>query len=211
VEETSDLLARRERCKHAMLLIGGELRRVHVELGARMARAGRIPTPTDVDHLSERELTGSVELPSSAELARRKRWLAQQAHDPLPIRFIGVPPHGRSAPASGDVLHGWAASNGRYTGNARVIDQPDAQKLVEGEVLVARTTDASWAPVFLRAGAIIVEEGGPLSHAAIVARELGIPAVVNVPGIVVRLESSDAKVSVDGDTGTVVIHDGDGR
>jgi membrane-associated phospholipid phosphatase len=74
-------------------------------------------------------------------------------------------------------------------------------------VLVAHNTDPSWAPLFLAAGAIVVEEGGPLSHAAIVARELGMPAVVNVPGLVARLgDAEDITLSVDGAAGTVVVH-----
>ena len=80
-----------------------------------------------------------------------------------------------------------------------------------GDVLVARSTEASWSPLFLRATAIVVEEGGPLSHAAIVARELGIPAVLNVPGVVARITADTeaaggpVQVTVDGDQGVVVI------
>ena len=69
--------------------------------------------------------------------------------------------------------------------------------------LVAEATDASWSPLFVRAGAIVVERGGPLSHAAILARELGIPAVLNVDGAT-KIHDG-ATVSVDGDQGVVVI------
>ena len=73
---------------------------------------------------------------------------------------------------------------------------------------MARTTDPAWTPLFLTAGAIVVEEGGPLSHAAIIARELGLPAVLNVPGLVGRLASYDSpRLRVDGDGGIVVILD----
>ena len=74
-----------------------------------------------------------------------------------------------------------------------------------GDVVVARRTDASWSPVFLRAAAVVVEEGGPLSHAAIVAREFGLPAVVNVPGATARLRHERAPVTVDGDRGLVFV------
>ncbi len=75
-------------------------------------------------------------------------------------------------------------------------------------MLVARNTDASWAPLFLLAGAIVVEEGGPLSHAAIVARELGVPAVVNVPGICTRVAADEGAldIRVDGFGGEIVVH-----
>ena len=68
---------------------------------------------------------------------------------------------------------------------------------------MAETTDASWSPLFVRAGAIVVERGGPLSHGAILARELGLPAVLNVPGAASVLDG--CVVSVDGDQGIVVI------
>jgi pyruvate,water dikinase len=62
--------------------------------------------------------------------------------------------------------------------------------------------------LFLTAGAIVVEEGGPLSHAAIIARELGLPAVLNVPGLIGRLTSGGSlRLRVDGDSGIVVILD----
>ncbi len=73
---------------------------------------------------------------------------------------------------------------------------------------MARTTDPAWTPLFLTAGAIVVEEGGPLSHAAIIARELGLPAVLNVPGFLRRIEGrSGWRLRVDGDQGTVRILD----
>ncbi|MCH7902080.1 MAG: hypothetical protein IH818_14420, partial [Acidobacteria bacterium] len=73
---------------------------------------------------------------------------------------------------------------------------------------VARTTDPAWTPLFLTAGAIVVEEGGPLSHAAIIARELSLPAVLNVPGLIGRLTSQESlRLRVDGDSGIVVILD----
>ena len=65
--------------------------------------------------------------------------------------------------------------------------------------------------MFLTAGAIVVEEGGPLSHAAIIARELGLPAVLNVPGLIGRLTSGESlRLRVDGDSGIVVILDTEG-
>jgi pyruvate,water dikinase len=89
-----------------------------------------------------------------------------------------------------------------------VLDSPDPGKLDDGDVLVARATDAAWTPVFLVAGAIIVERGGPLSHAAVVARELGTPAVLNVSGAADYLDGHI--VTVDGDRGRVVVHDDGG-
>ncbi|MEX0699470.1 MAG: PEP-utilizing enzyme, partial [Acidimicrobiia bacterium] len=102
---------------------------------------------------------------------------------------------------------GWGASAGVYEGNARIITKA-TEPIEPGDILVARTTDPAWTPLFLTAGAIVVEEGGPLSHAAIIARELGLPAVLNVPGLLSRLGSQQsARLRVDGAEGSVVILD----
>jgi pyruvate,water dikinase len=70
---------------------------------------------------------------------------------------------------------------------------------------VAEATDPSWSPLFMKAGAIVLDRGGPLSHAAILARELGVPAVLNVPGATRLLAGRE--VTVDGDAGIVIVHD----
>ncbi len=106
------------------------------------------------------------------------------------------------------MLKGWGASPGRFRGPARVVRDLASSRLERGDVLVAQATDPSWTPLFLTAGAIIVEQGGPLSHAAIVARELGLPAVLNARGAVARLSAGD-EVTVDGTEGTIIIHSSD--
>ena len=211
IADASDGLAARENVKAAVLAIGGEVRRVHLELGRRLAEAGRLPSAAHVDLLTDRELRRAISgvVPPPAELARRRRWLDQREEEPpLPVRFTGVPRPGPVEAPSGDRLPGWAASPGRHTGRARVLRSPRVELLEPGEVLVAAATDAGWSPLFLRAGAIVVERGGPLSHAAIVARELGVPAVLNVAGATAALDGRT--VTVDGDAGVVIVHaDGD--
>ena len=211
IGDAADGLARRENVKAAVLDLGGEVRRLHLEVGRRLTVSGRLDAPTDVDLLRDAELRRALhgQVPPPAELARRRRWLQQREEDPpLPVRFTGSPrPEPVEAPA-GDRLAGWAASPGRHTGRARVLRTPRPELLQPGEVLVAAATDAGWSPLFLKAGAIVVERGGPLSHAAIVARELGVPAVLNVAGATAALDGRT--VTVDGDTGVVVLH-ADGR
>jgi phosphohistidine swiveling domain-containing protein len=103
----------------------------------------------------------------------------------------------------GNRLEGSAASGGRCTD--RAVFMTRRRCTPEGAILVAEATDASWSPAFVHAGAIVLERGGPLSHAAILARELGVPAVLNV-GLGVR--SLDGRlVTVDGDSGIVVVHE----
>lgn len=108
-----------------------------------------------------------------------------------------------------DTLEGLPGSRGRVTGRARVIRDPEGASPEEsGEILVVPYTDVGWTPMFLTASALVVGLGGPLSHACIVAREFGIPTVVNVQGAADVIENGD-NVTVDGTRGIVIVHDED--
>lgn len=201
--DASAMLGRRGRTKAAFLAIGGEVRRVHLALGQQLTLSGALPDAADVDLLSDAELRSETAPPAPVELHRRRRWLRRYADDgPLPERFRGLPGPEQRSVASGSILDGIAVSGGRYTGSARLVRGPD-ERLPAGDVLVAESTDASWLPLFLDAGAVVVARGGPLSHAAIVARELGLPAVLGVSAVA----TLDGKtVTVDGDQGVVTLH-----
>ncbi|MFZ5967254.1 MAG: PEP/pyruvate-binding domain-containing protein [Bacillota bacterium] len=109
-----------------------------------------------------------------------------------------------SAPDS-ETLNGCAGAAGRIEGIVRILSNPEeGDKLQPGEILVAATTNIGWTPLFPKAAAIITDIGAPLSHAAIVARELGIPAVVGCGNATTRLKTGD-KVLVDGGHGIVHI------
>ncbi len=201
-----DDLGIRERTKAAVLALGGEVRRVHLELGRRLVARGALRAAEDLELLTGPELRHALagRPPGTAVLGRRRRWLERwEQEPPLPERFTGVPTEVAPVPG-GPRLDGRAASPGRVTGRARVVRSP-TEHFDEGDVLVATATDAGWSPLFLLASAIVVERGGPLSHAAIVARELGLPAVLDVAGATARLDG--ATVTVDGTAGVVVVHD----
>lgn len=104
-----------------------------------------------------------------------------------------------------EMLKGFAGAAGKVEGIVRILATPEeGEKLQPGEILVATTTNVGWTPLFPRAAAIITDVGAPLSHAAIVARELGIPAVVGCGNATLRLKTGD-KVIVDGGQGIVHI------
>jgi pyruvate,water dikinase len=108
------------------------------------------------------------------------------------------------------VLKGVAVSPGVATGPARVILRSDADEhVLPGEILVAPFTDPGWTPYFLRAAAIVMDQGGLLSHGSIIAREYGIPAVVNV-GPATRIVRTGQMLRVDGVRGQVTLVDGAG-
>ena len=99
-------------------------------------------------------------------------------------------------------LKGIGASPGKVSGRVRVIDNPANAKLEQGEILVAEYTDPGWIMLFPSASGILVERGSLLSHSAIVSRELGIPAVVGITGLLDNLKTGDM-VELDGTTGIV--------
>jgi len=102
-------------------------------------------------------------------------------------------------------LSGTPTSRGYYQGAARVVRGiKDFEKVQTGDVLIVPFSDVGWTPLFSRAGAVIAESGGMLSHSSIVAREYDIPAVVSVSG---ACQIADGKlVTVDGYRGEVTIH-----
>jgi pyruvate,water dikinase len=106
---------------------------------------------------------------------------------------------------SGGAITGFAGSAGVVEGRARVLESFEAgDRLLAGEILVTTLTNVGWTPLFPRAAAIVTDVGAPLSHAAIIARELGIPAVVGCGDATMRLKTGDL-VRVDGNKGTVEI------
>lgn len=126
-------------------------------------------------------------------------WLLQARPVTSTASAAAVP----EATTGGPVLSGTGASRGRATGTARVLAGPyEHERFAPGDVLVCRTTDPAWVPLLTVAAAVVTEVGGLLAHAAIVARELGVPAVVGVPGATSRL-AHEPVVTVDGDRGEV--------
>ncbi|MFM8411398.1 MAG: PEP-utilizing enzyme, partial [Alphaproteobacteria bacterium] len=124
---------------------------------------------------------------------------------PEVIRGDQEPSTSTSPAPEGHSLRGVGVSPGRSEARARVVlDVADLESVLDGEVLVARATDPSWTSALSLAGAIVLEMGGLLSHGAIVARELGIPAVVDVAGATRMLRTGDL-VTVDGTTGEISV------
>ena len=142
-----------------------------------------------------------------ARSRRRRLRLARSIHVPHVVRsdrldLIGQEPE---IEVGSDALSGVVACTGTVSGLARVVDGLDgAEDLQPGEILVARSTDPAWTPLFLIAGGLVLEQGGMLSHGAIVARELGLPAVVSVAGAT-RAIRTGQEVTVDGASGRVIV------
>jgi phosphohistidine swiveling domain-containing protein len=135
--------------------------------------------------------------------ARRAEFARDQARPDPPATFVGTPPSVVLPPLGGEVFRGLPASGGVVEGTARVLLSADEMGTLEpGEVLVVHTTDVGWTPLFLLAAGVVTELGGPLSHAAVVTREFGVPSVVNIEGVTRAIKTGD-RVRVDGGTGVV--------
>ncbi|MBX6382240.1 MAG: pyruvate, phosphate dikinase [Microbispora sp.] len=107
--------------------------------------------------------------------------------------------------AEGGAITGFPGAPGVVEGVARVIAAPeDGDRLKPGEILVTTLTNVGWTPMFPRAAAVVTDMGAPLSHASIVARELGIPAVVGTGEATMRIRDGD-RIRVDGERGTVEV------
>jgi pyruvate,water dikinase len=136
---------------------------------------------------------------------RRLEYERNQALPEPPTTFVGFPPADAGVASTSKRLRGLSASRGVAEGRVRILrDASQAANFEPGEVLVVAAADTGWAPLFLAASGVVTELGGPLSHAAIILREYGVPAVVNVMNVTRSLRDGDL-VRIDGDAGTVEI------
>jgi phosphohistidine swiveling domain-containing protein len=194
--------------KGAFLMAIDGFRAAARDLGKALVGTGRLDQLDDVFFLTLDELRhdDGRDLRAHVEF-RRQRWSEYRSYS-LDRTFIGMPhPHVNAAAraAVGDVLAGIAASTGVHEGRVRVISRSDADvELEPGDVLVCASTDPSWTPVFLLVDAVVIDIGSVASHGAIVARELGLPAVINTGDGSRRLRDGDV-VRVDGGNGTVTV------
>ncbi len=175
-------------------------------LGARLQAEGHLTDPDDVFLLTLDEVRAAVcgdagDL--AAATARRRAEVAQAAELELPEVIIGeqfVPR--RSSEESTQRVWGTAASAGRHIGTLRVLRSlAESDRLQVGDVLAVETSDVAWTPLFDRVGAVVAESGGLLAHAAVVARERGIPCLVSAAGCLQLPDGS--RVEVDGYVGSV--------
>lgn len=206
----------RERTKTNCIVIYNEARLDANVLARRLADRGLLDAPEQVFLLTMDELEDAChrgKVPD--DLAERGRELDELRSRMPPVVVMGeVPPvddwTSKADAAAGTAtdapeLHGVAGSPGLAKGRVRVVGDPyRATSPAPGEILVAPITDPGWTPMFIPAAGVIVEVGGELSHAVIVARELGIPAVVAATGACSSLRDGDL-VEVNGSEGVVKI------
>ena len=175
-------------------------------VGAELAGRGLLDAADDAFFLTLPELRRAITGEDLRDTVVERRGLYRREltrrHIPRVLLSDGTDAETELAPATDAAIRGTPASPGIARGIARVIRSPVGARLEPGEVLVAPSTDPGWTPLFLTAGALVMEMGGMMSHGAVVAREYGIPAVVGVPDATGRIATGE-QVTVDGSAGTV--------
>lgn len=202
----------REAARSALTAYGEAARRLLLEIGRRLTASGGLAAAEDAFHLLPPEITAALAGRLGGAALRHRvadrqslfaKWQANPAPDVIHEGAAAPLAAAAASDAANGTWRGTAVGAGVAVGPARVILCPeDGARLAAGEILVAPSTDPAWTPLFLKAGGLVMETGGYLSHGAIVAREFGIPAVVNLPGILASVADGEL-VEVDGGRGTV--------
>ena len=198
----------RENMKYRLMEGYAALRRVFLEIDADLVSKGALSDANDVFFLTPAEalalVTGEGDALQKRDLIQtRKAHHAGYESQIAPDLVVGGGQEFTGFQEDG--LTGIGCSPGIVDGVARVLfDIPEMDTLRPGEILVAPHTDPGWTPLFLICKAVVTEVGGFLSHGATVAREYGVPAVVNVKGATRQIHTGDF-IRVDGGSGRVTI------
>ncbi len=185
------------------------------ELGRRWAERGWLAASDDIFFLTAKEIEAIVKAGTPTAVSEElvaftaKRRIAYDYwFTVVPADVIG--PDGKPVieeEENGQVLEGIPVSGGKVSGRARIVLDPrEAATLRAGEILVTQATDPGWTPVFPLVSGLVLEIGGQISHGAIVAREYGLPAVVNVIGATRTIKDGQV-ITVDGTNGRVLLEE----
>ena len=208
----------RENMRLARTRMFGLYRDAYRAIGERLFEVGKLDHPRDIFYLTTDEVLAYYEgRAASAELqpivnARRQEYAGYEEMN-LPHHFETrgpvyhgnryLPPKSETLePSDSAILQGTGCYPGRVEAPLRVVMSPADNLDMKGHILTTLRTDPGWAPLFPAAAGILVERGSTLSHSAVVARELGIPAIVGVPGLLNRVRDGE-RVILDGAAGTV--------
>lgn len=204
----------RENSRHFHIMVIDVVRKKLLVQARALIAQQRLASEDDVFFLTPSEAQALATGALAVDVARRVLATRRLAHarrcrepvrevigfDLAPIAHGALP----TVPAGATLLRGFAAAPGIVEGIARVLFTPDDGSLQAGEILVAPYTDPGWTPLFLHAAGAVVEVGSYLSHAGTLAREFGMPCVVDVAGATKRIRTGD-RLRLDASTGCVFI------
>ena len=213
-----DRVRERENLRFERTRLFGRARRLFLEIGNRFCADKILEDPRDIFYLEVEEILGFIEGNATTTdlrglvAIRQAEFAHHRAADAPADRFstYGAVHQGNqfrpimtaSIATLGDSRKGLACSPGLVRGKVRVVRDPRNVVLQPGEILVAERTDPGWVLLFASAAGLLVERGSLLSHAAIVSREMRLPAIVSIPGVTAWLQDGD-EVEFDGSTGEI--------
>lgn len=200
----------REKSKSELIRLVDPLRELVLDIGRRLKEREILEDAMDIFHCSLQDVISILlgywngQGLKALVADRKARYSELQKLNPPDLIINEKASFAAPASLTGEgELIGMGVSGGRAKGKAKLLNHPE-DGLDQNEVLVAPSTDPGWTPLFLKASGIIMETGGFLSHGAIVAREYGIPTVVNIPGVMNLIQNGD-NVVVNGDEGKVYL------
>lgn len=199
------MLTLREQNRDRCVRLTWNMRRLALEQGRRLAVQGRIDTARDVFNLTLAEL---IDPPPDVKdtVARRCEDRSRLAKLHMPPIFSGAWVASDVLPPmqAGDTITGVGICKGTVVGRARLVEPDTIDDLEPDEIMVAHVTDVGYTALFGHCGAVVTDIGGVMSHAAVVAREYGVPCVVDTQVAAARIKTG-ALVEVDGAAGTVTV------
>ncbi len=211
LESTRKYMALRENQRFYFDKLLLKIKHALERLGEFWTEDGWLDKPEDITLLTlediDRVLEGRLQRREvKALVLERARRYQEQLERDHPVFLEGKEADTPIPENGGDTLTGLGISPGRARGPARILHSlAEMDKLQQGDILVARATDPGWTPLFLPAAGLITELGSLLSHGAVVAREYGLPAVVNVADAT-RILRDGQPITVDGYRGVVYLH-----
>lgn len=188
----------------------GMYRTLYLAMGQRLRKAGSLQQPEDIFYLSEEEILQALQTssPALAELVgKRKATFNGFKSEEVPSRVsIPEPPRARETTSEEHphLLQGAGCYPGEVSGEVILIKDPTDELEVKGKIVCALRTDPGWAALFPACKGVLIEKGSSLSHSVILLRELGIPTIINIPGLTRRLQSG-TQVHLDGRSGRIEI------
>jgi phosphohistidine swiveling domain-containing protein len=213
----------RENMRFARTKIYGLLRLLLQAIGETFAREGLMDTPHDIFYLTIDEVwdfvkgTAVTRQLRALVALRKSEFDGYRAQERMPDdhfetygmayhrnSFRNATPRASSGVTDDGALHGIGCSPGVVEGVVRVIHSPRSDARLNGEILVAARTDPGWVPLYPSVSGLLIERGSILSHSAIVAREMGLPAIVGIPNLLKTLHDGQ-RVRMDASSGTVTL------
>jgi pyruvate,water dikinase len=217
LKKARDLVSNRENLRYERTRGFGMVRKMFTALGQELYKKGNIKKPRDVFYMELDEVlaltTAEFDPKTAQKITERQKEFQLYDEQPDPeerfftygMNFTNAHIYSKEkmTPLEGN-LKGTGCCPGKVQGKVRLVKHPDEVDTLNGDILVTSSTDPGWVTLFPTAAAIIVERGSLLSHSAIVAREMGIPCIVSVTGLLRALKTGD-EIIMDGATGEIQI------